>query len=99
MSDVGFSIMIEQSITVGNIIEIITIACGGVAVFFTLKQTVSNISSKVEDMQVEIKELAKIITQMAVTDIRLTNLEQDVRELRHGEGWILPKEVKEERPS
>jgi hypothetical protein len=90
MSGFGFTVMIEQSITVGNIIEIITIACGGVAVFFTLKQTVTNISSKVDGMQIEIKELAKIITQMAVTDIRLTNLEQDVRELRHGDGWILP---------
>lgn len=87
-SGIGISVMIEQTITIGNIIEIASILGGGLAVFITLKNTVSNIKDDVAGMQQEIKKLADVITKMAVTDIRLTNLEQDIRELRHGEGFV-----------
>lgn len=83
-------LMIEQTITVGNIIEIISIIGGGIAVFVTLRATVGNLKEQVIGMQSEIKKLADVITRMAVTDIRLTNLEQDLRELRHGRGFIQP---------
>ena len=91
MSDFGFTVMIEQSITVGNIIEIITIAAGGFSVFITLRNTVSNLTNQVDSMQTEIKELAKVIVQLATTDLRLARLEEDFRDLRKGNGWILPK--------
>lgn len=84
----GVDVVIEQTITIGNIIEILSIIAGGLTVFITLKNTVSNIKDDVSGMQTEIKKLADIITKMAVTDIRLTNVEQDIRELRHGEGFV-----------
>ena len=80
--------MIEQTITIGNIIEIISIIAGGMTVFITLKNTVANIKEDVVGMQLEIKKLADVITRMAVTDVRLTNVEQDIRELRHGRGFV-----------
>jgi prefoldin subunit 5 len=86
--EVGLELMIEQTITVGNIIEILAIVGGGLTVFVSLRNTVANIKDDVAGMQTEIKKLADVITKMAVTDIRLTNLEQDIRELRHGEGFV-----------
>lgn len=80
--------MIEQTITVGNIIEIAVIIGGGLSFFITLRSTVANVKTEVAGMQLEIKKLADVITRMAVTDLRLTNVEQDIRELRHGRGWI-----------
>ena len=88
-SEWGITVMIEQTITIGNIIEIAVIAGGGISVFVTMRNTVNNIKEQVEGIQAEIKKLADVITKMAVMDIRLTNLEQDIRELRHGEGWIV----------
>lgn len=80
--------VIEQTITVGNIIEIVSILAGGLTVFITLRNTVANMKDDVAAMQTEIKKLAEVITRMAVTDVRLTNVEQDVRELRHGRGFV-----------
>ena len=80
--------MIEQSITIGNIIEIGSILGGGIGVFVTLRLTVANIKDEVSGMQTEIKKLADVITRMAVADVRLTNIEQDIRELRHGRGFV-----------
>jgi len=80
--------MIEQTITIGNIVEIASILGGGLIVFITLRNTVANMKDDVVGMQNEIKKLADVITRMAVTDVRLTNLEQDIRELRHGRGFV-----------
>jgi len=88
VSPLGISVVIEQTITIGNIIEIVSIIAGGITVFVTLRNTVSNIKDDVIGMQLELKKLADIVTKMAVTDVRLTNVEQDIRELRHGRGFV-----------
>ena len=81
-------VAIDFTITIGNIIEIGAILGGGGTVFVTLRNTVANMKDDVAAMQTEIKKLAEVITKMAVTDVRLTNVEQDIRELRHGRGFV-----------
>lgn len=91
----GLSLMIEQTITIGNIIEIVVIGAGGISVFVTMRNTVTNIRTEVSGMQKEIKKLGEIlITQadmrgeMRVLETRITASEQDIRELRHGDGFV-----------
>lgn len=91
MDQMGLQVMIEQTITVGNIIEIISILAGGLIVFTTLRNTVQNMQADMAGMQQEIKKLAEVVTQMAVTNVRLTNVEQDIREMRHGRGFIVDR--------
>lgn len=87
--------MIEQTITIGNIIEIIAICGGGMTVFVTLKNTVSNIKTEVAGMQLEIRKLGEILIAQAdirgelkVLNTRVTATEEDIRGLRKGEGFI-----------
>ena len=87
--------MIEQTITVGNIIEIFSILVGGLTVFITLRNTVANIKDDVQGMQTEIKKLGEILIAQAdirgeikVLESRLAATEQDIRELRHGRGFV-----------
>jgi hypothetical protein len=97
-SGLEFSVMIEQTITIGNIIEIGAILGGGLTVFITLRNTVANIKAEVAGMQVEIKKLGEILIAQAdirgelrVLGTRVTSAEQDIRELRHGDGYVLSK--------
>lgn len=94
-SDYGISFMIENTITIGNIVEIISIIGGGLMVFATLRNTVANIKNEVAGMQLEIKKLGEILIAQAdirgelkVLDTRISSTEEDVRNLRRGEGWI-----------
>lgn len=89
------SLMIEQTITIGNIIEIVSILAGGITVFVTLKNTVANIRVEVSGMQTEIKKLGDILIaqadmrgEMKVLETRIFSAEQDIRELRHGDGFV-----------
>lgn len=93
--DFGFSVMIEQTITIGNIIEIASILAGGMTVFVTLKNTVAHIKTDVAGMQLEIKKLGEILIAQAdirgelkVLSTRISATEEDVRNLRRGEGFI-----------
>ncbi len=82
--------VIDQTITVGNLIEISVIIAGGMAALVTLRGTVNNLKNDMTDMKAEIKKVGEVLIKMAVTDNRLNNLEQDMRELRHGEGFVFP---------
>lgn len=93
---------IDYTITVGNIIEIAAIIGGGMLVLITLKTDVgalkigaAALKQELSSMQVEIKKLSEILIDLAgirgelrELRTRVTTSEQDVRELRHGDGFV-----------
>jgi uncharacterized protein YaaN involved in tellurite resistance len=88
--------IVDATITVGNIIEIATIAAGGLIAIVTVKNSVNNLKSDLHnmksdftDMKSEIKKVGEVLVQLAITGQRLTNAEQDIRELKHGRGFVL----------
>ena len=83
--------MIEQTITIGNIIEISVILIGGFATLITLRNTVSNLQNDMIDMKAEIKKVGEVLVKMAVTQSRLDSVEQDIRDLKHGRGFVHPR--------
>lgn len=82
------SVIVDQTITVGNMIEIGTILIGGVIVFTQVKSRVDRLSESVKDIREDMKALNRTFTEFAVLNSRLTNVEDDIRELRHGRGFI-----------
>lgn len=82
---------IDLTITIGNIIEIGSIIGGGLLVLVTLRNTVSNLKNDMTDMKEEIKKVGQVLVTLAVTTTRLDNVEQDIRELKHGRGFIVPR--------
>jgi hypothetical protein len=85
--------VVDYTITIGNLIEIASIVGGGVLVLITLRNTVTNLQTDVGDMKKEIKKVGDVLVQMAVTSTRLDNVEQDIRDLKHGRGFIQARKV------
>lgn len=86
---------IDWTISVGSLIQVAAIAGGGLLVLITMRNTVAVLQRDVASIQVEIKKMGDILTKMAVaetrlddTDTRLTNVERDLRDLRHGQGFV-----------
>jgi hypothetical protein len=82
--------VIDQTVTLGNLIEITAILGGGVVALITLRGTVINLKNDMTDMKAEIKKVGEVLTTLAVTSNRLDRAEQDIWELKHGEGFVLP---------
>lgn len=102
----GLALMvIDYTITVGNIIEIGAMIGGGFLVLLTLKSDVNllklggaSLKKDFDLMQAEIKKFGEILVNLAdlrgeirVLDARVSANEQDIREMRHLEGFVLPR--------
>ena len=80
--------VIDPTVTIGNMIEIGTIIVGGVIVFAAVRASVGNLEANVTEMKVDIRSLNKSFTELAVVNNRIKNVEEDIRELRHGRGFV-----------
>lgn len=85
MNVLGF---IDPTITIGNIIEISSIIGGGLLVLIKLNNSVTLLKMDVTSMQREIVKIGDVLVKLAVTENRLSNIESDIRELRHGDGFV-----------
>lgn len=87
--------MIDYTITVGNIVEIGSIILGGIAVLWTLKSDVKTLKRDFDAIQKEIKKLGEILVNLAdirgdikALSTRVSMAEQDIREMKHGDGFV-----------
>jgi hypothetical protein len=92
-------VTLDLTITLGTIIETIVLGGGGVAALVTLKNTVSTVKSEMKatkqenkeqfaGIQSEIKKIGDVLINQADQNRRIIHLEEDVRELRHGKGFV-----------
>lgn len=84
----GFEMVVDATITVGNIIEIGVIAVSGIVAIVTLRNTVGIMKSDLTELKSEMKKVGEVLVRMEATDRRLANAEQDIRDLRRGDGFI-----------
>ena len=83
--------------TIFKLIEIVSILGGGGLVAFRLgknsqvvREAMRQQAAEIASLKDEIKELSKLVTEVAVQSKRLDMLEQRYEELRHGEGFVFP---------
>jgi hypothetical protein len=83
--------------TAFKLIEIVSIVGGGGLVAFRLgknsqvvREAMRQQAAEIAALKDEIKELSKLVTEVAVQSKRLDILEQRYEELRHGEGFVFP---------
>ena len=80
--------VIDYTITIGNLVEIASIIGGGLMVMITLRSDVANIKAEVGGIQLEVKKIGEVLITQADQNRRILHLEEDFRELRHGHGFI-----------
>lgn len=78
--------IIDYTISIGNLVEIASIIGGGLMVMVTLRGDVSNIKAEVGGIQLEIKKINDVLITQADQNRRILHLEEDFHELRHGLG-------------
>lgn len=87
--------MIDPTINIGNMIEIVSIVGGIGAMFIKWNNNMVKININMTGMQEEIKKITTIMTNLAVQTSRLdtiserlSTLDKRYDELRRGVGWI-----------
>jgi len=93
----GWRSMIDWTLNIGTIVQIVVVAGAALAFVFAVKGDVMKVKENIADIKEELKELRKVFTTQVDHDGRLVRVEQDIRELRadikelrHGEGFVFP---------
>lgn len=84
----GIVEMIDWTINVGTMLQISIIIIGGFMVLVRMNYNGSSLKKDVDDLKKDVQRIGILITDNAVINNRLQNLEQDIHELRHGEGFV-----------
>lgn len=80
-----------------KIVEIVSILGGGGMVAYKLGRATSRFeeslklqAEEIQELKEETKKMGAVLSVVAVQDNRLNRIEEDMRELRHGKGWVNP---------
>jgi hypothetical protein len=80
--------VIDYTINITSIIQLVAIIGGGMAALAVLRNTVGNIKGDITDMKSELRKVGEVLVTLAVTSKRLDNVEEDIRDMKNGRGFI-----------
>ena len=87
--------VIDWTISLGNLVQVASILGGGLAVLLTmrgdikaLKKDDQGLNDEIKVIQSEIKKITSILITQASQDQRILHLEEEMRDLRRGRGFI-----------
>lgn len=87
--------VIDYTISIGNLIQIAVICIGGVSVMFAMRYDIRALKKddlalreELKGIQAEIKQIGTVLITQADQNRRILHLEDDVRDMRHGRGFI-----------
>jgi len=80
--------MFEWTINVGTVLTVLTIVFTGASLYWKNEYSNLRFTSDIVELKTDIKQLNKVIMDLALQTQRLDILEQSMYELRHGKGWI-----------
>lgn len=87
--------MIEWTVSLGNIITIITVIASVIGLVYNMKADIVLLQNDVvhlEKAQLTMTDafsnMGKILTSVAVQDTRITMIEKKLDELSHGKGYV-----------
>lgn len=87
--------MIEWTVSLGNIITILTVIASVIGLVYNMKSDIVLLQNDVvhleraqEAMTEAFTNMGKILTSVAVQDTRITMIEKKLDELSHGKGYV-----------
>ena len=91
--------VIDYTITLMGIIDTLAVLAGGAYALIKISNKVDTkiallhadfvtVKSDIIDMKADIKKVNDILIRMNAADVRIERAEMDIRELRHGRGFI-----------
>lgn len=79
----------EPTLTLGALLQASVFLIGCVGLYYGLKGRLDLINLRVVNLETSMADLKALIVKVAVYDQRFISLEADIRELRHGKGYVV----------
>lgn len=84
--------MIDWNIRIGDILVVVSLA--GTAIVFAYKtgaftESVKAMQKELEALKAIAKTISEVLTTVATQKVEIEHIKEDLRELKHGEGFVL----------
>lgn len=80
--------MFEWTINIGTILTVLTILFTGASIYWKYEYNSLRFSSDIIELKTDLKQLNKVIMDLALQTQRLDVIEQTIYEMRHGKGFV-----------
>lgn len=80
---------IDLSVNISVIFQTFMLVGTALIAFGVSKKTISAMEREMEEIKRDQKDLSQTVAQIAVQDSRIDRLEEDMRDLRRGRGFIV----------
>lgn len=84
----GILRMIDWNVNFGNVLTIGMIVCGWAWTLIQMRNDGVHMQREITELKRVVERYGSLATDNAVINNRLANIEQDIHELRHGEGFV-----------
>lgn len=86
----------DYTLTLGSLLQTITIVCTVASLYWAVRSDVKILKHDIENLRdgqkslvIAFEHMGKVLTQVAVQDTRISMIEKDIDELRHGQGLVV----------
>jgi hypothetical protein len=77
-----------------NLIQIVMIIVGGIGVMWKLGNRITTshelVAYRLKEVEADVKAIGTILVNQASQNERISSLERQLQEMKHGEGFVLP---------
>lgn len=87
---------VDWTISLGNILQIVSVLGGGLLVLVAIRMDVQNLKSDVTSIKAELKKIAEVMVitarqdeRLKSQDERIKSVERGLEDLRHGKGFVM----------
>lgn len=90
--------MIDWNVRIGDLLIVASLAGTGVVYAFKsgrFAESIENMRKDITALETTVKIVGEVLTMVAVQKTEIRNIQDDIRELRHGDGWIQKPIVRE----
>lgn len=78
----------DPTITLGTLLQIIVFLSGGLMAFMRVQGKLDLLSQRVDSLEKTSSNVSSILQQLAAHSQQINSMEEDLRDLRHGRGFI-----------
>lgn len=80
--------MFEWTLSIGTLLTVVTIIFTAASVYWKFEYNSSEVKADIQDIKADLKQLNKVIIDLALQSHRIDMIEKTLYDLRHGKGIV-----------
>ena len=91
--------ILDMTVTLGNLLTIVGFILSGMMAFLAMRSDLRILNMQVESLDKRLQQLGNVVRDLAIQDQRISVIEEQIEDLRHGRGYVIARRVTRDKGS